>query len=131
MSGAGPRSSPNFKDASSVLSCKNLKISMFFDLAEALSNGMFFFIRYPCQPNVPRPTDLSFFAELTALHNVFGAVSIKCWRLLSNKRIISSINFSLFFHESYFSKLTEDKQQTAVRSGEVGNSISIHKLEPW
>ena len=34
-----------------------------------------------------------------------------------------------FFHSSYFSKLTEDKQHTAVLSSLVGKVISVHKFE--
>ena len=41
----------------------------------------------------------------------------------------SGTNNGSFFHSSYFSKLTEDKQHTAVLFSLVGNVISVHKLE--
>ena len=54
---------------------------------------------------------------------------MKCCSTLSKKRIISGINKLSFFHSSYFSKLREDKQQTAVRVSLVGRVISVQRLE--
>ena len=56
------------------------------------------------------------------------ALPMKCSSVLSNMVTRSDIKFSSSFHSSKYSKLTLDKQQTAVRSSLVGSVISEHKL---
>ena len=73
-------------------------------------------------------------AEYFACLKESGAFVIKSVITLSRNLIISSINCLSSFHSSYFSKLRDDKQQTAVLSLPwlsipVGNVISLHKFE--
>ena len=53
---------------------------------------------------------------------------MKCSSTLSSIVTKSSINFSSLDHSSKYSRLTLDKQQTAVLSSLVGKVISEHKL---
>ena len=48
---------------------------------------------------------------------------------LSSIRTRSGMKSGLLLQESYSSKFTLDKQQTAVRSSFVGSVISLHKFD--
>ena len=68
------------------------------------------------------------FALYSPSFSVSIALSIKCCNTLSNIVIKSAIKKESFDHSSKCSKLTEDKQQTAVLSSSVGKVISEHRL---
>ena len=112
-----------------LLSLIFLNIFILIDLAKADSNGIPLDCKYEWNPIAPKPRLLSAAALNLALNKFSGALSIKYCNTLSKNLIKSGINKVSFFHSSYFSKLTLDKQQTAVLFSFVGNVISEHKLE--
>ncbi len=106
-----------------------LKILVFKARASLDSNGMLCFCKYAWKPIAPNPKLRSCSALYLALPISSPAWSIKNCNTLSRKRV-KSATISVSFHSSYFSRLTEDRQQTAVRSSLVTKWISLHKLLP-
>src|SRR6056300_1683630 len=129
MSGASPLSSASLREVSSACFFMFLNIDKFCPLAKALAKGMFLLWRYEWKPIVPNPILRSRIAEYLARCKLSLALLIKYSKTLSRNLTTSGMKLLSSFHSSYFSKLSEDKQHTAVRSSFVGNVISLHKFE--
>ena len=88
----------------------------FHDLAIALSKGMFWACRKEWKPITPRPTERSRRAEYSAASMPSGAVSMKLVEHIVEhaQHVLDEARWSR--HSVPVSMLSEDRQQTAVRS---------------
>ena len=115
-SGQAPRSIASATEAASAWLRICLNIRLFQDFATTLSQGTIIDCRKPWNPMTPSPTERSRIAEYRAFSMPSGARSMKSCSTLSRNRMISSTNVGWFSHANQFSRFSEARQQTAVRS---------------
>ena len=139
-SGQAPRSSASRRLAASACSRMWRNIFLFQTLATTLSNGTFCACRKEWKPITPRPTLRSRMALYFALAIESGAVSMNSCSTLSRKRITSGMKRGSSFHSNQVSRLSEERQHTAVRSrpcwsragrqGDLGAQVGGLHLQP-